>query len=588
MDNDEIVFDSIKMDKEEVVGAYVRFRDNGYTYEDLSAFLLLAKKLFKKLPTEKERRNMLALMKQAGEEYNEHEAERIEKNKGVITTTTIENINLETAFPKTYPTMLKDIGLNSDPAEVISKKNVYDDRALVLSTPFYDDLEFIVNAYAYTYKKHIRYIDFEELIEKYKSYVPSVLHKLIQYYIDTGTTEDILVYKNTALALGNESIKEHFTYYLYLLRRKCPKVEQIVLSSDVFDAVPVEYKKCLEQSAEWKTIGPALSYLKTLNSVFIYPVSKQETTSLLKQRYNLQKGEEVEELLERDGFFLGYKRFYDVMTKDMDAQGLKDLLGTAKSDYRENLDTFINNSSYRVGEWLYSVKKKEETAERKAPIKFYQPEFKFSRDTYDMCIGNEEILQRLEKIMARTDESLQVRCAWAICYALTGGDSLNVINVPQEYAEEIFLERWKMAYSALCILLCLDEGQILFDIKERSPWGLCCDGGARIRMNEIFLVPKDDYALKNGVGVLLHELFHAVQYRAINAKNNNERDIFNYYVVNLNIYGYIDEWAENNTRYRSPEDDDAGYRDQVVEASARAFATECMYEFGNFSPPRLD
>lgn len=573
----------LDLDRDETVAAYKRFCQNGFKEQDYDKFIALAMKLYKNLPSESEKQSLLALARQAKEQYDENLAKNIDNSNGIKERRLPANIDLNQIFPVVYPKQIKETELSSVP--LLENRNIYDDRVTVLCTPFKDDLDFMVNGYAYKQKKSLRYVDFEELFERFPNDVPELLHRLCGYC--PQLKEEIVVYKNASIVLNDETAKEHFFFYLFQMRRDHSEVEQIIMSSDVFDSVPFEYKKYINERMGQK-IGPLYSYLKTLNSVFIYPVSRETTMAILKSRFGFQTGDEIDELLEKDGLFLGYKRLNDILYKNIDVSGLKEELGLAKKDYKDNLDAFLNNSSYSVMDWNYRAKKKEEKKEKRGEIKLYEPEFKFTRDTYDSCMGNREILEHLEKIMARTDESLRVRCAWAICYALTGGDSLNVINVPEEYAEEIFLERWQMAYSAICILLCLDEGKIVFDIKEKSPWGLCCDGGARIRMNKIFLVPKDDYTLKSGVGVLLHEMFHAVQYRAINAKNNNEKNIFDYYIVNLNIYGYIDEWAENNTRYRSPENDAEGYRDQVVEASARAFSTECMYEFGNFSPPKLD
>ena len=72
---DEFVYD-INLDVEELVASYKKFCDNGCTGDDYDRFFNLAMKLYDKLPTEAEKQDVYALVKQAKHQYDEAEARK--------------------------------------------------------------------------------------------------------------------------------------------------------------------------------------------------------------------------------------------------------------------------------------------------------------------------------------------------------------------------------------------------------------------------------------------------------------------------------------------------------------------------------
>ena len=259
---------------------------------------------------------------------------------------------------------------------------------------------------------------------------------------------------------------------------------------------------------------------------------------------------------------------------------------------RERLEGFYKSVGENFvciadGDWGYKPKK---TVKKNLPKACEQPIFVMPRTLYDGIVGIEEIREKIEKILNADGVSVLMKCPWALAYALDNGDSLNLWNLEKESLKFRLQERWELAYDALSQLMQIPRGELRFDISNSANAdGLCCDGGKTVRLKKKFIESNDPELIEQGKKALLHELYHALQHTAVQALTVGDSDKLGYYLTHFGINSHIEEWRENFSRYRQPQDEQgfAEYYDQVVEAEARIFATDRLREFGNFNPPKL-
>ena len=179
--------------------------------------------------------------------------------------------------------------------------------------------------------------------------------------------------------------------------------------------------------------------------------------------------------------------------------------------------------------------------------------------------------------------SLRLKCGWVVNCAVDIV-SMGITGLTPEHAKAKMSEYWELAYAGLQQLMKIPHGKMLFDIEEGDTLrGQCCDGGQTMRMNASFVNAEKANDLDEGRNTLLHEAFHALQFSAIDAFQNNILDKCGYYLVHFSIYAtHAEQWRINFSRYRDSKKDFNLYEDQVVEAHARIFAANCLAEFEQF------
>ena len=224
-----------------------------------------------------------------------------------------------------------------------------------------------------------------------------------------------------------------------------------------------------------------------------------------------------------------------------------------------------------------------------APTQPYRIPSRLDLDTID---DNDSIKSKIERIMGmETDAngrhvSLTARCGLVVRYAVTGGDPLrNIDNLSGRQIESVLSGRWLMAYAALSQLMRVPFGQLVFDIPATGDRnGECVSGGQKIRLSKRFLCADGD-KLEFGCSTLLHEMYHALQAAARQAKRDNDVEALRYYWQGFQVsLGRIGNWDDNHNRYfvfdgdvtEENRDRYYHYADQVYEADARAFAIDAI------------
>ena len=483
---------------------------------------------------------------------------------------------------------------------IIESKNYYQDNTLLLYSPFEDELTHLIKCYASKKNKILRVVDLKSLIENSSLKASHILAKLFDHA--ECTDNEIIALVNIEAFAEKESNATALWEYIYKLRvyakdnaksteRKL--TELFLLSTDLSYGIEAKYNNYIKK--EYTHTSVLENYLYNIITDYIPLVSKEKTLCDLKQRFGIQDDtDKVIEAIEKKGIFLGWKGLSDALSDTVTANELNGILEKAKKEKKDILDAFIKISNrglarFDLLDWDYHLKnKKTDDVTLPDPDEAALfPKFTLKGRIYDDLMSNNEISERLERLMNERSVPLMPKCAWAADFALKGGDQLNLENIPAEKEEEFLTTRWDLAFHAVARLLLVDTPKVVFDIPANSSTGgECCDGGATIRMNKKYLSKKN---VDQGINTLLHEFFHSVQHKSERALATGDQSILTYYYYHLNISVYhIRQWKENFSRYRSPENGIENYFDQVVEAEARIFADDAISRNGNINHPRLD
>ena len=497
---------------------------------------------------------------------------------------------------------------------VIENQNRYKDKTFLLYSPFEDELVHFCKCYASKNEKPLRVIDFKKLKDALTHEVSHIISEIFSYA--RVADNEVIALLNVEEAAKNDAVSDSLWESVYSFRayvfenyrygQENHFAELLLLSTDLECGIESRYTNYVK--AEYPKERASNLYLYNVTSGYVTLVPKEKTVSLLCHRFNI--AEDDEKLLKtigNCGIFLGWKGLSDVIANARDTSELEKQLERAKKDKKEILDNFlaISNRSlslFSLFDWNYKISKTE-------PIKIpplnpedpvLNPHYTLKGRHYDEIMPNEEIAALLERLINVPSVPLMAKCAWAANFAMSGGDNLNIENIQAEEERDVLIDRWELAFHAVARLLLLETPSLLFDIPENDTLnGECCNGGATVRMNKKFLNKKN---VSDGIGTLLHELYHAVQAKSKTALNavteadrikakipEEENNILNYYYHHLGVSRYhIQQWAENDTRYRSPDPKFEDYYDQVVEADARIFSADAISKNAIINHPRLD
>lgn len=175
-------------------------------------------------------------------------------------------------------------------------------------------------------------------------------------------------------------------------------------------------------------------------------------------------------------------------------------------------------------------------------------------------------------ILQKPGLTLFERCALATKYCTLGGDDMSIwVDLPAEEKQI----RMQEASRVLCSLLnteysprveVLDE-----DVwKERGYHDRCagfCSGGGKLIVYRHRSVKDYDFALH----IIFHECFHAFQHAAM------VQPYAQWYFDELGVTrGRIDKWSMNEACYHEFPITSIGYRVEIMECDANAFADDCQ------------
>ena len=579
MSDFEIVFFETKV-------ALRKCRESGYKSEPCKRAAELLMKLYQLASNSAEKDTIISLMEDL---KSKREAEA-EKEKEELAKQGATSVNIDFACPITYPSIPDGAIYN---VSVIESKNSYQDNALLIYGPIADELDFAAECYAAKKSMHMRVVDLAMLVGSYRAQATELIASLSHRAAEAK--DELIIYKNLNAMKGMRDVEESFCYYLKKMRQDAKGVEQLLLCSDISYSIENVYREIIETT--FRDSAQYNMYLQSLDFSFLPLPTMELTLSKLRDKFMLEFGGETEDIISKEGIFLGYRGITEAVTRISSVTGLTEKIAESKERNKPLLDSFIESfgdfCSYDLGDWPY---KKKKPAAKKTAINpddpILNPKYHLERDEYDTVMGNREILAKLERLLNTEGISMPVKCAWAANFSLDGGDMLNIINLPPEQASILLTERWELAYKALVKLMMIPSGKIVFDIPKSNKLlgGQCCDGGNTIRMNESYLEPKSVDDIAKGIDTLLHECFHALQHTAIQARRAQDSAKLGYFLVHFGVHQHIIEWENNFSRYRTT---DTGhtyedYADQVVEAEARIFAADCVAEYSNFNAPRLD
>lgn len=454
-------------------------------------------------------------------------------------------------------------------------------NAFLLYGPFEDELLYQTQCYAKAKGVDVRLVDCQRLVEMDDT--DEILRALSDY---AQTVEkEIFVYSN--LSALKHTQEENFCYYLKKMRQTAPNLTQILLSNDPEYPFERVYKRCVDNFSDGDMIEK-LSY-GNLDFVFLPLPNYEFTRAQVERAFGQDK--DGEKRLKKDGILLGYAGLKELL-KTSSKENWKENLSVLTKNKREKLEEFYNatgeNFSFVAdGGWGFKISKKKKTELQGYP----QPTFMMPKTDYDGIANIDEIRTNIEKILNYDGVSVQMKCPWALTYALDGGDTLNLFNLEKESVKKELKQRWELGYDALSALMKIPRGELRFDLNNTGDTdGVCVDGGRTIRLKKLFLENNDPTVLERGKKAFLHETYHALQHSAVVALQKGDREILDYYLVHFAINSQAEEWRENFSRYREAggEGNFADYYDQVVEAEARIFANDRLREFANFHPPKLD
>ena len=563
----------------EIKTALRKCREAEYSKESVEHAAGLIKKLHALLTDETKKKELYDLLKtliQKGKEA----AENRRKNEPALPPADITQ-----AFPL-IPNAEILAGAHYNVAVIDSSKR-YQDNAILLYAPFASELSYASRCYAKEKGMDLRVIDCQKLATAYALTATQLLAGLYKHASEAQN--ELIVYENVEGMKGAESVEQAFCYYVKRIRQEGKGVLQLILSSDVGYSLERIYQQTMTKM--FPDADVINSYLKVLDCYFLPLPSFAFVKERLAEAFAFAPTEETDKFIKKNGLYLGFEGLCDILSRAT-ADSWQKLVENYAVDGAEVLKKFVEGfggeCTYDFLDWEFKLKKDKDKPKVDINDPIYHPKYKLPRDIYDDVIGREGIREKLEKIMNMEDVPMRVKCAWVVEYAMDGGDSLNIMNLGSDQIKEVLAERWELAYRALVQLMRICDGELKVDLTGNTSWGVCCNGGALIRMNVRYL-KLDFEILASGYETLLHEAFHALQHSARTARRNNDTEAIGYYFVHFGVGEDVFEWEKNSSRYYGgdgvPFED---YYDQVVEADARIFAEMCVSDFANFNVPKLE
>ncbi len=471
---------------------------------------------------------------------------------------------------------------------------MYKDNALMCTGPVEEELLLRCKAYA-AGQGTCRVVDLKSLDDD------SLAHTLRALMAHLGHAHD-----ETVIYSGLENFKgskrgEVFASFLRLTR-SYEGVRQFILSTDPPYYFNDEYFKLTTQGLKGDITNRPVAVCTPP-----YPTYKYVSDALEK----FSPSDEDRKCIKRDCVFLGYSGL-DKVLKSATADNWKDVVASIKEQRDKDISLFLQNHGeedlYTIlhtildTEWDYKIKlpkrKSLSPIQQLKKEKYTLPSTTYDCDAY---LDTKSIRQGVQAILDMEEDangqkvSLFAKCGCAVRYAVYDFVQ-NVLNLPDEERAPALEMRFNIAYAALTQLLKIPYGSLLFNINDEDQCsGLCCDRGHTIRMEKTFLNPssypipkkgtvldKCNAALQWGCKTLMHECFHALQFKCMDIvdKGQTERcwEELEYYRINLGITeGRINEGWETYNKYGYTEllKDFGNYMKQVLEADARVFENDC-------------
>ena len=567
--------DDIQLYYYEIKSALRKCRESEYSQESVEHAAGLIKKLYDLVPDPKKKAELKELLKTLVQKRKE----AIERDRQRGTDVSPTDISL--VFPVIKNENIRTGALYN--VTVIESNRIYQDNTLLLYGPFPSELSYAARCYAKQEGKDIRFIDCERLATTFQSTASQILAGL--YKQACTAQNEVIVYENVAGMAGAEGVEESFAYYVRKIRQECKHIQQLILSSDKAYGVEKVYaEKVKKLFPEPDVLN---TYLNALSSSFIPLVTFKMTKGKIFQKFGVAPtDEETEEFIKAHGLFLGYEGLDELLGKSS-ACDWKKFLEDCEKSRKPSLEKFIEGfeeCTYDFLDWEYKLKRKPKRPQPIAPDNpILHPVYKLSHTEYDDVYCDDLTWAKVEKIMNMDGLSLRLKCGWVV-HCAVNATAMGIAGLTPEHAKAKMSEYWELAYAGLQQLMKIPHGKMLFDIEEGDTLrGQCCDGGQTMRMNASFVNAEKANDLDEGRNTLLHEAFHALQFSAIDAFQNNILDKCGYYLVHFSIYAtHAEQWRINFSRYRDSKKDFNLYEDQVVEAHARIFAGNCLAEFEQF------
>lgn len=481
---------------------------------------------------------------------------------------------------------------------LIESQRSCNDNVLVFYGALESELLYIVRCYAKGRGYSLRIVNCEELIEKYGTEAGNCFASL-SAYAGMAKDKEIFVYTGISALSRNSSVEEAFCCFLKKIRKETG-VLQYVLSTDVHYSIEKIYRDWVKKT--YPDAKGVSVYAETLNFLRVRLPEFGFVKGQIRYAFKIEEfDEETEKEIKKSYYLLGYEG----LSKIIDLESTADWKAEAARIVSENqaeFEEFFKNVAEDIGDyvpddWQFRRGKQKKWQTRDdLDAAVLNPSFKMQRNEYDTIDNLKEIQDRLDKILNYEGVSVRQKCGWACSYALYNGDVFNnLVGLAEEnpkLAERIVTERYELAYDALAALMRVPRGKLIFDLpKKGATGGLCCDGGKTIRLNVRYIDTKHPDDVLEGRKTILHELFHALQHESMRATDQNDKEKLDYYWAHFDISASrIQQWRDNNSRYRSPLEGakDEDYRDQIFEADARVFADDRLAEFSSFNPPLLD
>lgn len=474
---------------------------------------------------------------------------------------------------------------------LLEANKIYRDNAQILISPFLSEATAILSTYAKQNSSALRIVDCERIRREFADNADALL-KSVNNAIGAPIANEIIAFTNIEALADRTNIFKSICRFIRLVRLNRTGIRQYIVLTDPSFKFNDIYKECVQDLGEHETSDGLSDFSLDVMPVLYLtlPPFEQLKAYICRQFDVAADNESVIRYLRKDCFLLGYEGLSALI-----AQGTRDTWENVAyaliNGKRDVFDAFAKKIGFnleRVLDREYEYRQNDiEGMDFDAQT--WEPKFFVPATEYDSVEGIEQLRDGVLKILNRKDVSIRYRCSWVVHHAMVGDENMfNIINLDDENLETILKARWNIAYSALCQLMRIPRGELVFDIPSGEKFvGLCCDGGKTIRLLKQYMKSRDDRVIADGICTLLHECYHALQHAGVSALSDNNKDLLSYYMAHFHVSpSRIKEWATNFSRYRDDPFDI--YYDQVVEAEARIFSAEVVHEFGMTNVPNLD
>lgn len=622
----DLKIDDVEISLDEIRLALNECKIAGYTLEPVKNAMLLIQELIARTNDIALQDDLIAILEKLKEKRASKKALEDEEKKKIVEMDSVDGLLAD------FPRFEKDklvVGNVYNTAVIDSQERCYD-NAFVFYGAYEEELLYLMTCYAKNESASIRYVDCEKLSKKFFSKASAILAEI--YRQAKLASNEIIVFHNVHCMQGCPSVEESVCYYVKEMR-PLKNVRVFLACTKPSYGVEKVYKNWIENLPSMKK--EIVSVFSGTLDFFYLPLPSFETVlSYVKNTFQIAElDKETEKQIKKSYYTLGYKDLSELLEKGTleNWQALATELIKRKQEAFDEFEKEFGEGIFEClsEDWDYKAKKKKVFDRPVEDAEWLNPRFVMPRNQYDTIDELDTILERLNKILNHKGYTIKQKCGWVINYALHNGDTFNNLvglrDLPQEVSRKILQDRFGLAYDALAQLMMIERGELCFDIpdSEGQPYGLCCDGGKTVRMRKSMISAEKQEMIMEGIGTLLHELFHALQHKAetvykevsrgMNGEaqgNNTLQNIYDvaldkaydgttklegerllqYYWSHFDITPYrIAEWTVNNKRYKeSKKHGYENYYDQIVEADARIFSSERLAEYNSSNHPKLD